>query len=270
MTQWNDKVALITGGSAGLGRAIAAVFATHGAKVVICGRDQARLDLTGEQLRRQGGRVLTVVANIQQQHDVDALVARTIESFGQIDVLVNNVGRSSRGKLLDVSVEDFRDALDINFLTAVRMTRAVAPYVLATRGHIVNIGSLGAKSAVRFMGAYPSSKFPLAGYSQQLRLELAPEGVHVLFVCPGPIARDDSETRYAQQAADLPESAKRPGGGVNVKAIPPDELARRIIRCCERRKPELVVPGKARLLFALAQLWPSLADRIILRSTRAK
>jgi short-subunit dehydrogenase len=270
MSFWANKVALVTGGSAGLGRAIAGAFAAAGARLTIAARDEARLNEAATQLRTRGAEVLAVPADVTRQEDVDVLVLQAVEKFGRLDVLVNNVGRSARGKLLDMTADDFREALELNFLTAVRMTRAAAPHLLATKGHIVNIGSLAAKSASRFLGTYPASKFPIAAYSQQLRLELAPEEVHVLLVCPGPIQREDANTRYADQATGLPESARRPGGGVKVKAIPPDDLARRVLRACERRQPELVVPSKARWLFALAQLWPNLADHILLRSTSAK
>jgi short-subunit dehydrogenase len=267
MSSWKGKAVLVTGGSAGLGRAIAGAFAARGARVALCARDVSRLEAAAEELRRGGAEVLAVPADVTRQDDVNGLVLRTVEAFGRLDVLVNNVGRSARGRILDVSPEDFRELLELNFLAVVRVTRAAAPHLAATKGHIVNIGSLAAKSGSRFLGAYPASKFPLVAYSQQLRLELKPEGIHVLLVCPGPIARDDAGLRYAEQAGDLPESARRPGGGAKVKAIPPDDLARRMIEACERRQPELIVPGKAKWLFALAQLWPSLADRILLRLT---
>jgi short-subunit dehydrogenase len=250
-----------------LGRAIAAEFSRQGAKTALCARDPERLAIVAGDFRRDGAEVLALPADVTRPEDVDALVVRTVEQFGRLDVLVNNVGRSTRGNILEVSADEFRDLLEVNFLTAVRMTRAAAPHLLKTQGHIVNIGSLAAKSAGRFLGAYPASKFALAAYSQQLRLELKPQGVHVLLVCPGPIARDDAGTRYDEQAAHLPMSARQPGGGVRVRAIRPDDLARRIVDACARRRPELIVPMKAKLLFALAQLWPSLADRILLRST---
>jgi len=157
--------------------------------------------------------------------------------------------------------------LELNFLAMTRCTRAFGPSLIESRGHIVNIGSLAAKSASRYLGAYPASKFPVAAYSQQLRLELNPLGVHVLLVCPGPIARPDAGQRYDDQAADLPESARKPGGGVKVKGIAPEKLVAKILRYCERRKPELVMPAKARLLFAIAQLSPTLGDWILTKMT---
>jgi short-subunit dehydrogenase len=139
--------------------------------------------------------------------------------------------------------------------------------LIANRGHLVNIGSLSAKTASRFLGAYPASKFPVAAYSQQLRLELAPQGVHVLLVCPGPLAREDAGRRYDAQAADLPDTARRPGGGVKLKGISPPRLARKIVQYCQRRRPELVMPARARVLFALAQLSPTLGDWILKKMT---
>jgi short-subunit dehydrogenase len=107
----------------------------------------------------------------------------------------------------------------------------------------------------------------VAAFSQQLRLELSEQGLHVLLVCPGPIRRDDAGIRYEQATGDVPESARRPGGGVKLKGIDPHWLARRILLACERRSPELVVPASARLLFAIAQLWPRLGDWAVRKMT---
>ena len=149
-----------------------------------------------------------------------------------------------------------------------RVSREALPHLVAGRGHLVFIGSLASKSASRYLGAYPASKFPLAAYAQQLRLELGPQGLHTLLVCPGPIRRDDAGQRYDAAAANLPPEARRPGGGVKLKGIDPDWLAARILRTCERRKPELVVPARARLLFAISQLWPRWGDWIVTRMTK--
>ena len=128
--------------------------------------------------------------------------------------------------------------------------------------------SLAAKSASRYLGAYPASKFPLAAYAQQMRLEQGPLGLHTLLVCPGPIRRDDAGSRYDSKAGDLPAAARQPGGGVKLKGIDPDWLARRILMACENRQAELVVPGRAKLLFAISQLWPALGDWIVTRMTK--
>ena len=267
MSYWREKVALVTGGSAGFGRALAQKLAEAGAAVVLADRDGERLAEAVEQLRAGGHEAAGWTADVTQPDQVSSLVDQAVGQYGRLDVLANIVGRSARGRVLETGPEAFRELFELNFLTMVHCTRAAAPHLVRARGHLVNMGSLAAKSASRFLSAYPVSKFAVAAYSQQLRYELGPQGVHVLLVCPGPMARADAGRRYDDQAVDLPAEARRPGAGVKVRGILPEKLAARVLKHCERRKPELVLPAKARLLFAIAQLWPSLADRILLHMT---
>ena len=268
MIFWQNKAALVTGGSSGLGRIIAEAFLQAGTKVAIVGLEQPQVEQAAVEMRSSGGDVLGIHADITRQEDVDRLMAETVARFGRLDVLVNNAGRSMRGKVLDTMPEQFRDLMELNLIALVRVTRAAVPHLLAQRGHVVNIGSLAAKSAARWVGAYPATKFAVAAYSQQLRLELGPQGLHVLLVCPGPIERKDARLYPLEGLEDVPEQARAPGAGVQVRAIPPQQLAAAILRACERRKPELIVPGKARLLFAVSQLWPTLGDWIVRRKSQ--
>lgn len=262
---WQNKTVLVTGGSTGLGKAIAEAFAQCGARVAITARRPEPLALAEEELRQAGGEVLAIQADVTQQSDVDRMVRQTVERFGGLDVLVNNAGRSSRGGVLETPPEEFRELMELNLIATVRCTRAAAPYLLAAGGHVVNISSLGGKSAARFLGAYNASKFALTAYTQQLRLELS--RLHVLLVCPGPLARSEVRTYGAEQMANLPESARQPGGGVKTRLIEPEWLARRIVQACERRELELVVPAKARILFAIMQLFPGVGDYLIKKMT---
>ncbi|MBA3484885.1 MAG: SDR family NAD(P)-dependent oxidoreductase [Pirellulales bacterium] len=267
MTYWQDKVCVVTGGSAGLGLAIGRALAQSGAKVVLTARRKEPLEAAAAELSRGGAQVVAVAGDVAWQEDVDRIAATIAEKFGRVDLLCNCVGRSTRGAVLDATPEDFQQLLDVNFLATVRTTRALAPLLLQSRGHLVNIGSLACKVGTRFMGAYPASKFALAGYTQQLRLELADQGVHVMLVCPGPIAREDAGTRYAAASPGVPAAAQSPGAGARLKAIDPDKLAADILRACERRKPELVVPAKAKLLFAISQLSASWGDWLLRKSS---
>jgi NAD(P)-dependent dehydrogenase (short-subunit alcohol dehydrogenase family) len=267
MKYWQNKVVLVTGGSSGLGRIIAEQFARAGSKVAIAGLEAEAVVRAETEMRATGSEVLGVCADITKQEDVDRLIAQTLKQFGQLDVLVNNAGRSMRGKVLETTPEQFRDLMELNLIALVRCTRAAVPHLLEQRGHVVNIGSLAAKSAARWVGAYPATKFAVAAYSQQLRLELGPQGLHVLLVCPGPIERKDSRLYPLAGLEDVPESARKPGAGVKTKAIPPGVLAQAILDACEKRRPEIVMPGKAKLLFAISQLWPSLGDWIVRKET---
>lgn len=267
MTYWKGKVVVVTGASAGLGRVIADTFGRAGASVVLAARNPEKLQEAAGEIRRHGHAVLTCPTDITQDDQVGVLFQRTHEELGRIDALINCAGKSSRGAILETSPEAFRDLWELNFLALVRCTRACMPYLLASKGHVVNVGSLAAKSTSRYLGAYPASKFPVAAYSQQLRLELTERGVHTLLVCPGPIRREDTGHRYADR--DVPESAQQPGGGVRLKGIDADWLAQRILRACERRQAELVVPRKAKILFTLSQIAPSWGDWLIDKMTRS-
>jgi short-subunit dehydrogenase len=264
---WSTKHALVTGASSGLGLAIARELVNAGAKVALVARDEQRLQQAITSLNAPENQTLAIAADITQQADVERMQTQVQQHWGRLDLLVNCAGRSSRGKIEETTPEQFQSLWELNFLAAVRCTRAMLPLLLESNGHVVQIGSLASKSTAKYLGAYPAGKFALAAYAQQLRLELGDRGLHVLLVCPGPIARDDAGSRYAEESANLPDAAKRPGGGVQLKGIPPDRLARQILRACERRQPELIVPAKARLLFTLSQLWPSLGDWLTKRMT---
>jgi uncharacterized protein len=263
MQSWQGKVAIVTGGSSGLGRAIAVTLAKRGASVVIAARGAEKLLAVAADLEREGAQVLAVPADVTRQADVDALIARTLERFGRIDALVNNAGRSARGEAIATTAEEFAELMELNLIALVRCTRAAMPQLLQAKGHLVNIGSLAGKTPARYMGAYSATKFAVSAYSGQLRLELGPQGLHVLLVSPGPIARDEPRAYDPEKMAGLPPSARKPGGGVKVGLLRSDKLAEQIVRACEKRRPELVVPGQARLIFAISQLWPSLGERIV-------
>ncbi len=269
MSYWQDKTCLVTGGSAGLGLAVGRALAEAGAGVLLVARRKEPLEAAAAELSTHGGRVGTIAGDVAWQDDVDRIAATVARDYGRLDFLCNCAGRSSRGAVLDTTPDDFQQLLDVNLLATVRMTRALAPQLLASRGHLVNIGSLASKTAAPFLGAYPASKFAVAAYTQQLRLELGPQGLHTLLVCPGPIARDDAGERYAKEAEHIPAAAQAPGGGARVKAILPDQLAAAILRACERRQPELIVPAKAKLLFAISQLSARWGDWLLRRSMKS-
>lgn len=268
MSAWQGKSVLVTGGSRGLGRAIAEAFASSGSRVVIAARNETRLHGTAEELRAKSYEVSALASDITQQTQVERLVNFTVQRHGRLDVLVNNAGISARGQVLDTTPEQFRESLELNLIAVVRMTRAAVPHLLKHTGHVVNIGSLASKAAARYLGPYPAAKHAVAAYSQQLRLELGPQGLHVLLVCPGPIARDErADERYAQQLDGLPPSARKPGGGVKARRLQPSDLARDILRACQRRQAELIRPAKARLLFTLLQASPRLGDWLVRKMT---
>jgi short-subunit dehydrogenase len=269
MSYWNGKRALVIGGSAGLGRAITKALLQQGARVVVVARGQQQLDATVEEL--QGfGQVIATPADITRQADVERLAAQIEAKWGGVDILCQCAGISTRGTALATSTDDYQKLWELNFLATVRCVQAFAKSLSTSRGHAVLIGSLASKVAPRYLGAYPASKFPLAAFAQQVRIENRNDSFHTLLVCPGPITRDgntETGSRYSEHALELPQDAHRPGGGAKTRAIDPKDLAERILKACEARKPELVVPASARLLFAISQLSPSIGDWLLRKMT---
>ncbi len=276
MDYWKNKACLLTGGTSGLGLALARSLARQGAKIAINGRDPKRLAAAASHLRSQGGEVITLAGDVTEKGLAKQLVAEVIDSLGPLDLACHAAGRSMRSELLATTGEEFEALWRINTRAAFDLAQAAADPLAANQGHLVLIGSLASRVAPKYLGAYPASKFPLAAIAQQLRLERGPSGLHTLLVCPGPIRRqhaseqsDASETedRYRSETRGVPPSAAQPGGGAKVRALDPDRLAEKILQACVRRQPELVVPGKSRLLFILSQLSPRLGDWLLQKMT---
>jgi short-subunit dehydrogenase len=270
MSYWRGKRAVVIGGSAGLGRALAQVLVQHGARVAIVARRQELLDRAVNELQARGGEVRAITADVTSEDDIRRLATTVQGAWGGLDLLCHCAGRSMRGTALATSPAEFRELWETNFLSAVRCTQAFAADLSESRGHLVLVGSLASKVAAGYLGAYPASKYPLAAFAQQLRMESGRHGIHVLLVCPGPIARvdaNDGTARYANQAPDVPAAAHQPGGGAKMRAIDPAWLSKKILRACEQRRAELVAPQRARLLFIVSQLSPRLGDWLLRKLT---
>jgi uncharacterized protein len=262
MANWENKSVLITGGSDGLGLAIALAFSQRGAVVTIVGRDSRRLSAAKDLIAGTGKTVHTLSADVTLQPDVQRIFEFVSTQIGSLDVLVNAVGKSVRADFQSVSLQQYREFMDVNFFSAVQCTERALPMLEKTSGHVVNIGSLSSKTAWPFMAPYTASKFALAGYTQQLRLE-GPANVHALLVCPGPIKRDEDQSRYRTDSSNLPEKAYQPAAGAKLKGLDPSRVAQAIIKACEQRKPEIILPFKPRILFFLSSISARLGDWIV-------
>jgi NAD(P)-dependent dehydrogenase (short-subunit alcohol dehydrogenase family) len=179
------RTVLVTGGSRGLGLSIARELAGAGARVAICGRDEATLDRARCELERHG-LVVALCCDMRVKDDVDRLVKEVSARLGPIDALVNNAGLITVGPVEAMEVQDFADAMDTNFWGPLHAIRAVLPEMRRRRtGRIVNIASIGGMIAMPHLLPYSASKFALVGLSEGLRAELAPDGILVTTICPG-------------------------------------------------------------------------------------
>lgn len=269
MGTWNNKVVVVTGGSEGLGRAIGIAFASAGAQTVLLARNESPLRDACERAQQSGLSIDWVVSDVTDDQSVTESVEEIIRRHGQIDVWVNSVGKSTRVDFEKCDVGQYKDLMELNLYSAVRCTLAARDALVATSGQVVNIGSLAAKTGWPNVAPYAVSKHALAAFSHQMRIE-GPANVNCLFVCPGPIKRTDAMVRYEAESEGLGEIAALPGAGVNLKGIAPEKLAQKIVRYCELRKQEIVLPWYSRVLFSIAQLSPTIGDFLLRRSYRKK
>jgi NAD(P)-dependent dehydrogenase (short-subunit alcohol dehydrogenase family) len=185
------QIALVTGGSRGIGLAVARRLGSMGAKVAICARDRRRLEESAAILRDEGIAVLPVPADVGKGDDVTRLVAQVERTLGPLDIVVNNAGIGLFGPGQNASEEDWDRVLDTNLKGVFLVCRAVAPRMIERRsGHIINISSLAGKNAFANGAVYCASKWGLQGFSFCLAEDLRAYGIRVSVVCPGSVHTD--------------------------------------------------------------------------------
>lgn len=184
----DDQVAVVTGAGRGLGAAIAVAFAEAGADVVIAARTRSQLEEVAEQVAAVGRRAHVVVADLAHPESTAALAAQTVEAFGKLDIVVNNVGGTMPSPLLDTSTKDLKDAFTFNVGTAHALTVAAAPLMLehSGGGSIINITSTMGRLSGRAFAAYGTAKGALAHYTRLSALDLCPR-IRVNAIAPGSI-----------------------------------------------------------------------------------
>ncbi|MGE5638752.1 MAG: SDR family oxidoreductase [Clostridia bacterium] len=255
---------VITGASAGIGAELARQLAAPGASLVLASRGLEKLQKVAEECEAKGARALAVRCDVAVQGDCRALVERAVESFGGIDVLVNNAGVSGHAFLHEV--EDlgwYEDMMRVNFFGTLWCTRYALPHLKARRGLVVGVSSLAGKHGIPGRTAYSPSKFAQAGFLEALRIELLGSGVDVTVAYPGVVATDIRINGYGASGQPAGTSGLDEAG-----AMPVEECARLIRRGMERRSREVVMTTRGRLAQWLKLFAPSLVDRMALRALK--
>lgn len=254
------KVVLITGGCAGIGRALAQRFAQAGARLVILDLEQEALDSLVQHLSSHHNvEALGMCCDIADAERVEQCVNQAIEQFGGIDVLINNAGVTHRSLFAHTTREVFKRVMAINYFGAVHCTQAALPSLIERHGQIIVMSSLSGFSPLLYRSAYNASKHALHGLFETLRCELQGSGVGVMLVCPGFTATD---LRKNALIGDASISAQPPLSMGKVAS--PQEVAEAIYRAAIKRKRLLVmsnVDWRARLL---ARYFPRLFEKVLL------
>ncbi len=195
--QLKDKIALITGGGRGIGRAISLAYAAEGARVVIAARSTSQLDGVAAEIVVQGGEVLAVPTDLRIQTEVDNLVQQTVDRFGRIDILVNNAGINPRGLFLDSTDEEWEQGWQINVMGVVRCCRATLPVMQEQgSGNIINVGSGMGQVGHANLSVYCASKAALHGLTQAIAEEVWQDGIIANVLIPGPVRTELSKPAW--------------------------------------------------------------------------
>jgi short-subunit dehydrogenase len=280
MGKLDGQVAIITGASAGIGRATARRLARDGACVVLAARRQDRIDALKLEIEAEGGSAVAVATDITSVEDRQRLVSEIIERTGRIDALVNNAGYGQRGPVELVPVEDIRRNFETNFFSLIALTQLIIPVMRKQqRGRIVNVSSVSGRIARPLSSVYDATKHALEAVSDGMRGELAPFGIKVIVIEPGLIITDFAEVSNAVSRPVIEQAgpyvrffAGFKNGYERTKRIAgsPDDVAKLIAQALAAARPRhrYATPQHARVALVLKRVLPeSIFDDILNRVT---
>ncbi len=252
---------LVTGASQGIGKSLAEEAARRGAKVLAAARSTDLLDELARSIHAAGGILESVQADVTSAADRQRMVVAAEQSFGGLDVLINNAGIGATGHFADVSAERLRAIMEVNFFGLTETTRACLPLLKQGRTPaIVNVSSIAGKRGIPARSEYSASKFAVQGFSEALRAELAKDGIDVLVVCPGLTQTNFSKNMLEQKAKVQMD---------HLRGMTPEAVAKATLRALERGTNEVCLTLTGRLLVWVSRFLPRLADRIARRKVVA-
>jgi short-subunit dehydrogenase len=268
-------VVVITGGSRGLGLALASRFARRHVKLVLAARDRAELEEAQQTLLERHPFLRTedfylVTADLTQRAECERLIGEAIARFGRIDVLVNNAGVMHVGPIEAQSIDTFEEAIKVMYLAGLYTTWAALPHMRVqeplkgwrNRAAIVNIASIGGKIAVPHMLPYSAAKFAMVGFSEGLHGELRHKGIHVLTACPGLMRTGGEEQANFVGNAEKEAAWFRAGAKLPIVASSVDHAALRITSALEMGRAEIVITPHAWAAARVASMYPATTQRV--------
>ena len=237
---FRGRVAVITGGAGGIGFAMAEAFAARGAKIALADLDEAAMDARARLLRERGTEVLCVRTDVTQRASVNGLAERVFQHFGAAHLVCNNAGIAIAGPLLQMTPDDWRLTMDIDFWGVVHGVEAFAPRLIEQKqgGHILNTASMAGLVGMSWLGVYCAAKFAVVGFTESLRRELEVHEIGISVLCPMIVATDITANSMRMRGLEVPKAVAEPdqppAGALRGGVIGTEEVARRVVRGIER------------------------------------
>ena len=252
-----DKVVIITGASSGIGEALVKHLALEGCKLVITARNIEKLNILVNNLKSTT-EIVAVKADVSIEADCKNIIQEAINSFGNIDILINNAGISMRAIFEELDLSVIHKLMNTNFWGTVYCTKYALPYLLKTRGSVVGVSSIAGYKGLPARTGYSASKFAMHGFLEVLRIENLKKGLHVLIACPGFTKSNIRNTALAKDGEAQGESPRDEN-----KMMSAEEVAIHITNAIIKRKNSLILTTQGKMTVWLNKFFPSLVDKLV-------
>ncbi|MBU0488196.1 MAG: SDR family oxidoreductase [Bacteroidetes bacterium] len=250
-------VVVITGASSGIGLALAEEYAGRNARLVLAARSVEKLEEIAVRLREKAAAVLVVKTDVSVETDCQAMIEKTVESFGGIDILINNAGISMRAAFVDIDLEVIRKVMDINFWGTVYCTKYAISHLLKSKGSVVGVSSIAGFKGLPGRTGYSASKFAMHGFLDVIRVEMLKKGVHVMVACPGFTQSNIRNTALTKDGSVQGESPRE-----EEKMMTAEQVAGIIARGVDKRKRTLVMTTQGKMTVLVGKFFPKLLDKL--------
>ena len=260
-----DKVVLITGASSGFGADAAHLFAAEGAAIVLAARRIDRLQLLAEEIHQMGGEAVALPVDISDRIEIEAMLKAAFEIYGQVDILFNNAGFGRLDFLENLnSVRDIETQVTVNLLGMIQVVRVILPYMLARRqGHIINMASIAGQIGAPTYTVYAATKFGIRGFTEALRREVAPFGIKVSAIYPGPAS---TEFGLHTGEAEYRKNFRPPVWA----RLTSEQVARRVVKLAKRPRRTVVMPWWFYPAIWANSIFPALVDTVVVSAFTRK
>ncbi len=256
---YQNKVVWITGASSGIGEALAHQFYAKGCKLVLSSRRKEELERVSTKLSANSSNVLILPLDLENTSTINELTQKVIQTFGKIDILINNAGFSQRSLVKDTPLEIDRKLMEVNFFGTIALTKSVLPYMIKQKnGHFVVVSSIAGKFGFYFRSAYSASKHALHGFFEALRMEVFNDNIKILMVCPGKVKTNISINAITGDGGKHNVMDQSQENGVSA-----DECAKQILKGIENNKYEIFIGGKELRAIWIKRFFPNLFTNLI-------